>query len=464
MRKLARRLPWILSLACAALALGAAQRKLPKPGWNLFSKDQDVQLGREYAQQVERQMHVVPDHQLTEYVNSVGMRLVKQGGLDDYPYYFKVVQDDSINAFALPGGPMYVHTGLLKAVDNEAQLAGVLSHELSHVVLRHGTHQATRAQALQLGAAILGGAASLRGGLSGQLAQVGIGLAGNSVLLSFSRSMESDADLLGANTMAKAGYNPVELARFFEKLEGQSGTQNSLMARFLSDHPNPGNRVESIESQLPYLPRGPYNATSGDLKGVQRIVAQLPPSAKQGDIRQEQPAAAQTGAAEGQAPASLPAIQVSGRLKQYQGGGLSFSYPEEWQIQQNQDQSLLVTANDGVVGRSVAYGFIMYIVKPAGASVNLRDDTAAYVNGVIEHNPSARVEAQSASLTVGESPALLTRLSSDSPFFGKRETDVVLSVDRGSSMVVFVFVAPTARYKDIEGVFQRVSQSVTFTR
>jgi predicted Zn-dependent protease len=157
---------WVaLLVICALAAFAAAQKKMPKPGWNLFKKQQDIQLGREYAQQVERQMYVVPNKELNDYVTRVGMRLVRQGGLEDYPYYFKVVQDDSINAFALPGGPTYVHTGLLKAAENEAQLAGVLAHELSHVVLRHGTHQASRAVALQAPAMVLGGLVG-RSGLS----------------------------------------------------------------------------------------------------------------------------------------------------------------------------------------------------------------------------------------------------------------------------------------------------------
>ncbi len=266
---------WVaLLVICAMAALAAAQKKMPKPGWNLFKKQQDIQLGREYAQQVERQMYVVPNKELNDYVTRVGMRLVRQGGLEDYPYYFKVVQDDSINAFALPGGPTYVHTGLLKAAENEAQLAGVLAHELSHVVLRHGTHQASRAVALQAPAMVLGGLVG-RTGLSALLAQLGIGLGANSILIGFSRSMESEADLLGAYTMAKAGYNPLELARFFEKLEAERGNPNWLVSRFLSDHPSPGNRIQALEEQLPYMPRGPYNAEEGDLAHIRQVVAQL---------------------------------------------------------------------------------------------------------------------------------------------------------------------------------------------
>lgn len=453
-----------LLVLCAVLALAASQRKLPKPGWNLFSKQQDVELGREYAQQVEKRLTVVQDKELTDYVNRLGMRLVRQGQLDDYPYYFKVVQEDSINAFALPGGPMYIHTGLIKAVENEAQLAGVLSHELSHVVLRHGTHQATKSQFLQLGAILVSGAAGRGGGLTGVLAQLGIGLGANSYLLSFSRSMEGEADLLGAYTMAKAGYNPIELARFFEKLEAQGGNQNSLVARFLSDHPSPGNRIQGIEDQLPYMPRGPYDAQAGDLKRAQQIVAELAPVKKPdpkggtGQPSPQPPATATTAAVQ------MPRIELSGRLKTYEGGEFSFAYPEEWEISNGTDQSLIVSDRLGKLGEAVGYGIMVYVVPAQTGHVQLRNDTAAYLKGLTEASPNVKTELEPSDLTVGGAPALLTRLSSDSPYQEQRETDVVLTIDRGANMLVFIFVSPSAQFQALEQSFKKVSQSMRFSK
>jgi predicted Zn-dependent protease len=448
-----------LLLACAMLVLAASQKKLPRPGWNLFSKQQDVELGREYAQQVERQMYVVPDKDLTDYVNRVGMRLVRQGQLDDYPYYFKVVQEDSINAFALPGGPMYVHTGLLKAVENEAQLAGVLAHELSHVVLRHGTHQATKAQFVQLGALLVTGAASRGGGLTGALAQLGIGLGANSYLLSFSRGMESEADLLGAYTMARAGYNPIELARFFEKLESQGGSQNSLVARFLSDHPSPGNRIQAIEDQLPYMPRGPYDAQAGNLQQAQALVAKLAPLKKSGGSKT---APVQSAPAQ-QSTAPMPQIKVSGRYQKYQSGELSFSFPEEWALSDGGSGSLTITDANGRVGDAVGYGILVNRVAAANGKIQLARDTAEYLRGLTSSNSDVRTEAEPTELTVGGSPAMMARLSSKSPYRDQRETDVVITIDRGSQMVVIVFVAPTAQFQTLEPSFKKVSQSLRFS-
>jgi Zn-dependent protease with chaperone function len=456
-----------LLVVCAVLAPAASQKKLPKPGWNLFSKQQDIELGREYAQEVEKRMTVVTNKELTEYVTRVGMRLVRQGQLDDYPYYFKVVQDDSINAFALPGGPMYIHTGLIAAVENEAQLAGVLAHELSHVVLRHGTRQATKAEFVTLGALLATGAVSRGGSLTAILAQLGVGLGAGSYMLSFSRGMEGEADLLGAYTMAKAGYNPIELARFFEKLEAQGGNQNSLVARFLSDHPNPGNRIQAIEDQLPYMPRGPYDAQAGDLKQAQLAVAQLAPLKKRGATadqggpaqsspRQPAPAAS--------APVQMPGIQVSGRLKSYEGGEFSFSYPEEWEVSDGIGQSLSVSDRLGRVGEAVGYGIMVYIVPAQNGRVQLPKDTASYLKGLAGSSPNVKTEAEPTDLTVGGAPALLTRLSSDSPYQEQRETDVVLTIDRGANLLVFIFVAPSAQYQSLEQSFKKVSQSVRFSR
>src|SRR3989442_10142349 len=227
----------LVGAACAARQPGSAL----KPGFNLFSKEQDVQLGREASQQVLQQYEVVQNPFLENYLRTVGQRLAatpqaRDGG---FPFTFTLLNDASINAFALPGGPMFVFTGLLNAVDNEAQLAGVMAHEMSHVILRHGTNQASKANLLQIPAVLAGAALGRGGSMMGQLAQLGIGLGFNSVLLKFSRTDESQADAMGAHIAAEAGYNPLEIARFFEKLEASAGSRGP---EFLSDHPNPGNR------------------------------------------------------------------------------------------------------------------------------------------------------------------------------------------------------------------------------
>jgi predicted Zn-dependent protease len=270
----------VVTAAAVSLPLWAELKKL-KPGFNLFSKEQDVQLGKESAAQIEQKMHVVKNKDLDNYVNRIGKNLTAQPEADaqSFPYSFKVVYEKSINAFALPGGPAFVHTGLITAADNEGQLAGVLAHEISHVALRHGTNQASKANMMQL-PALLGGSLVGSGSMLGQLAQLGIGLGSNSVLLKFSRNAERDADLLGARMMAGAGYNPIEMARFFEKLEAEGGSRSGI-EQFLSDHPNPGNRVKAVENEIQYLPKKTYQGDGGQLPRMKQIIAKLaPPAAK----------------------------------------------------------------------------------------------------------------------------------------------------------------------------------------
>jgi len=246
-----------------------------KPGWNLFSTDQDAQLGKEMAGKVEQQYEVVTDPEVQEYIDRIGKALVTQPQAGKFPYTFKVVKDPSINAFALPGGPTFINTGLIKAADSEAQLVGVMAHEISHCALRHGTNQASKANLLQLPAALAGAVAG--GSMMGQLAQAGIGLGLNSVVLKFSRSAESEADLNGAQMMASAGYNPIEMARFFEKLQAQGGDRG---LQFFSDHPNPGNRMKAIEDQLKEMPQKSYTANTRQFRWVQDKVNALPPPKK----------------------------------------------------------------------------------------------------------------------------------------------------------------------------------------
>ncbi len=260
----------VVLFAMSALAQGPTQIK---PGFNLFSKQQDIQLGQETAAQVRKQMTVIKSPTLTAYVNAVGKRLMasREATASGFPFTFEVVADPSINAFALPGGPMFINTGLLRAVDNEAQLAAVMGHEMSHVILRHGTNQASKADLIEL-PAMLAGQIAGSGGMMGQLAQLGIGLGANSVLLRFSRTAESQADIMGSHLMAEAGYDPIQMAEFFDKLNANGG---SSALQFLSDHPNPGNRAKAIEQEAARLPEQTYGYQTGQFQQMKKVVATI---------------------------------------------------------------------------------------------------------------------------------------------------------------------------------------------
>jgi predicted Zn-dependent protease len=264
-------------LLLAAPALPAADRKELKPGFNIFTLDQDIQMGRQSAAEVRKTQVVVDNDELTGYLTRIAARLGKSTRAGNFPFQFAVLNDKSINAFALPGGPIFVHTGLLAAIENESQLAGVLAHEMSHVALRHGTHEATKAVLVEAPAALLGATIGDDSTIA-KLAQEGIALGAQSVLLKYSRDAEREADLNGTRMMNDTGYNPIQMARFFEKLQAQGAGGDGLLANWLSDHPPPGNRVQAVQDEIRYLPRVSYRESEpGTVGRMKSVVAKLPP-------------------------------------------------------------------------------------------------------------------------------------------------------------------------------------------
>ena len=240
--------------ASLTISVSAAAQTRIDPDPNRFSPAQDVQLGRRAAAELRSELPIVRDRRTENYVARIGERLVAAvpGRLQQplFRYTFQVVDRREINAFALPGGPIYVNRGMLDAASNEGEVAGVIAHELSHVVLRHATAQATKGQKFQLGALagqILG---SVVGGRTGsaiaQGSQIGIG----TYFLKYSREYEREADLLGAQIMARAGYDPRDMATMFQTIDRRSGNGGP---EWLSDHPSPANRYEAINREAALL-------------------------------------------------------------------------------------------------------------------------------------------------------------------------------------------------------------------
>jgi beta-barrel assembly-enhancing protease len=444
----------VLAVFAFAAQPGLAQLHQFRPGFNLFSRDQDIQLGKEAAGEIEKQLEVIDNPELNAYLSSIGSKLAAQPQADKYPYTFKVVNDKSINAFALPGGPAFVHTGLIAAVDNEAQLAGVLAHEITHVALRHGTNQATRANLIQL-PAVLASKAAGTGSMLGKLSQLGIGLGANSVLLSFSRTAETQADLVGAQIAAQAGYNPVEMARFFQKLEAEGGSRGP---QFLSDHPNPGNRMKAIEDEVRYMPQRTYTGDTGQLSRMKAIVAKLPPPAK------KTPAPSPTSAS-----LSIPDSRPSRRMQQYQGKELSLSYPDNWKIFAGQDPSgVTIAANSGVQqsqnGVSVGYGTMLAYYRPKDAKASLWQATDEFVSQLRSADPRMRAGREMPRETrVGGKSAIVTTLLSDSIFQGQTEVDLLVTVAHPNGILYLVFVAPESEGQYANGVFDQMTQSLRFS-
>jgi Zn-dependent protease with chaperone function len=432
---------------------GWATHKELKPGMNLFSKDQDVQLGREAAAQVEQQMPVIHDGQVQNYVERIGKKLAASPLADKYPYTFKVVNEKSINAFALPGGPTYVHTGLIAAAENEAQLAGVMAHEIAHVALRHGTNQASKANLLQLPAmiagSILGGGGG--GGMLGQLAQLGIGLGFNSVLLKYSRDAERQADLLGTQLMAQAGYNPMEMARFFEKLAAQGGRGGPT---FLSSHPDPGDRMKLVQEEVQTLPQRNYTlGNTADLKQIQSRLGSLPAPSVNTQSR--------ASTAGGGDP------RPSGKYREFRNRAFSIAHPDNWEVFGDQEgvavtiaprAGLVQDANGSV---AVGYGVMLSYANSRYDDNNLARDTNDLIASMRQSNPAMQASGRQQRTRVGGSNGLVTTLVNQSPL-GGREIDMLVTVQRPEGLFYMVFIAPENEYSKIQGVFEHMLRSVRF--
>jgi len=264
--------------------LAWATRTQLKPGWNMFSAQQDVEVGQQTSLDAQRQLPMLNNSRADNYLNNLGRNLAAHAPGEKYPYQFKVVNDRSINAFALPGGPVYINRGVIEAADNEAQLAGVIAHEISHVALRHGTNQASKAYVAQVPLAILGGVLGSNS-TGAMLAQIGAGFATNSLLLKYSRTAETQADTMGTQILYDSGYDERAMAQFFEKIMAQD--KGGQPVQFFSNHPNPDNRIERVNQEITNLgglPSG-FKTDSREFQDIKRYVLSLAGPPAQGSTQ-----------------------------------------------------------------------------------------------------------------------------------------------------------------------------------
>src|SRR5262245_55584243 len=284
MRRVHHRLAGFLLAGMAAagpLAIAApaqTRTQQPEPGFNLFTVQQDIELGRQSAIEAEKQLRLLGDRSTDTYLNRIVTRLAAGAPGARYPYHIKAVNASEINAFSLPGGPMYVNRGLLESARNEAELAGVLAHEMAHVAMRHGTHQASKAYLTQAGLGILGGLLGRSNAASVLNTIGGVGL--NALFLKFSRDDEYEADQVGVQIMANAGYDPRAMADFFALMRAEQGRDPSKLEQFFSDHPSPANREERIR-ELAAQTRGGSSQVVGGFASVKSHLASLSTASSQ---------------------------------------------------------------------------------------------------------------------------------------------------------------------------------------
>jgi hypothetical protein len=430
----------LLGTACAARQPGDPIR----PGFSFYTKEQEIEIGRQVEAEVLKQVEVVPDRELQTYISTLGSRLAAQPEAGDYPYKFTLINDPSINAFALPGGPIFMNSGLIAQADNESQVAGVLAHETSHVALRHAVNQASRANLIQLPAA-LAAAVIGQGSTVAQLGQLGLGLGVSTLMLRYSRDAESEADALGARLMAQAGYNPIEMATFFEKLERDGGPR---APQFLSSHPNPGNRRAAVMAEVQGMPPRQYTAETSRFSQVRSQVAQLP------EPRRTIQAAA--------ASSAQPDAGPSGRFRQLSSTGFTLAYPDNWEAFADRNavavvpQGGLVRHRDGSI--HIGYGAVASYYVPE-SRVDLRRATGEIIRDLQTANPSMRVSRSSRAVRVNGQRGLTTTLTGRSPYGGP-ETNVLLTLPTQEGVFYMVFIAPEGRFRQFENVFDQMVRSI----
>lgn len=282
-RRKPRRTAPLAFAAIAALALAPAlfaARTQLKPAFNVFSPQQDVQIGQKLAAQVPKEVLLLNDKRVDDYLNRLGHELAAYATGYKYPYEYHAVNSNAINAFALPGGNIYINRGAIEAADTESELAGVMAHETSHVALRHGTSQASKAYLAEVPAALLGSWLGNSPSIGSQIAQLSTGVAMNGMFLKYSRVDETQADVLGTQILYDAGYDPRAIARFFEKIETENKTNP---VEFFSDHPNPEHRIERVAEEvqkLGGLPQG-YQEDSAEFHKIKQYLRTLPPPPRQ---------------------------------------------------------------------------------------------------------------------------------------------------------------------------------------
>jgi len=456
-----------------ALSSGCASRHIVEaptgrfqiqPGaFNQYSPEQDVEIGKQAQKEVRRQMPVLPDSSpVTKYVQRLGQQLTARSpGPNQWPFSFHVVNIKEINAFALPGGPVYVNVGTIRAADDEAQLAGVMAHEISHIVLRHSTEQASKAALAQFPLAVLG--AAIGQSTTGQLAQLGASIGAQSLFLKYSRDAEREADLLGSQIMYDAGYNPYEMAEFFAKLEKEGGSGGP---QFMSDHPNPGNRVESVSRAISKYPKKNYRKDSPEFEQIRSEVAKMKPLTSQQVAQQQKQEPEPRPQQQTQiGNINLQNVMPSGRFRVFDHNAYQISYPDNWQVFGDANSAATIAPPAGVAENAIAYGVIISGVRPESDGESLDRITQDLLGSLRRSNPGLRVSGDAKDIRVNGARGKSVYLVGHSPVQGQngpvQERDWLVTLKRrDNSILHLVFISPDRDFGGMAPAFEQMLRSV----
>jgi Zn-dependent protease with chaperone function len=477
-------LAMMLTLSLVA-GVAEAQTKV-NAGWNLFSPQQDVEIGAQSAQAAEQQLPLVRDSDVQNYVNNIGQKLARNAGGPAFNYQFRVINASDINAFALPGGYIYINRGIIENAKNEGEVAGVVAHEIAHAALRHGTHQASKAYAAQAGLAILGG---VLGGKVGQnTAQIlntvgGVGL--NALFLKFSRDLESQADVRGAQILAASGCSPVDMVNFFHTLES---VDKSRKTSWMSDHPAPPDRIARInkESALLHVSNTPttnvaqLNSIKSELRqsGSAPTMAQIAQGGTTSANNNLPPMTSSTGSGSIQRP---EAPSSSWKTYTASSGAFQVGYPSNWRVYESGSTAVTIAPNGGVgdVGgkTEVVYGIIVNHYAPFGNTgrsylrdgratqqATIQDATNDLLKQIQQGSPHLKVVRNSAQqVRLDGKTGLAASLAGRNPNtnLNERVTIVTRQVPDGH-LIYMLFITPEQDAQAYSRVLNTVVSSLRF--
>ncbi len=461
----------VLSISATDLFAQTAV-KLPK---NKYTPQQDVQLGREAAAEVRKQYPIIQDEKIARYLTTLGDRLVAAAPPElkqsVYEYSFTPVNLKEINAFALPGGPTFVHRGMFDAAAAEGEVIGVMAHELSHVLLRHGTANASKSQNpwLQLGqlAGQIGGA--MVGGAAGQYIAQGSEFGLGTLLLRYSRDFEKQADLLGAQIMARAGYDPRALGRMFETIERETRGGGGSGPQWMSSHPNPGNRTVYINQEAEMLTVA-ARADESEFVPVKTTFASLPPAKSMGDLARgnggstgESTATAAAATAVGTPGQPVP--RPSGQYRSISGGKVfQADVPTDWTAIPSKSSIKVVPQNGyGQMNGQTVFSHGVEFGVLRASSRDLREATNAWLQAVAQNNPELKLAGSQQDIRISQRSGLATPLVNPSPLGGHERVGVYTTFLADGSLFYYLTIVPENDAASYQDVFQRVGQSIRLT-
>jgi Zn-dependent protease with chaperone function len=452
---------WLAILLAGIMAVGTVSppeleaRYKPSSGMDFFSQQQEIQAGQQAAADVNHKMPVLPDSDpISRYVQRLGGDLAAHAPGPRWPYSFHVVNVKEINAFALPGGPIYVNMGTIRAADNEAQLAGVMAHEISHVVERHATRAASKQLMAQAPLSIVGG--MLGGSAGAQLARLGISFGVGSYFLRNSRKAESEADLVGTDIMYDTGYDPRQMAVFFEKLQAQGG---SRAPQFLSDHPNPGNRAVAVMDEVSTLPRkSSYRQDSAEFRQIKQMVMGRSPSSSR-ESRQRLQSSGGSGSEQSAISPNANDLEPSESFRTFQHRAFRIRYPENWLVNGDNQSAVTIAPRSGISGDAVAYGVIISGFQPESTR-SLDRATHELLASIKQGNPDLRQIGNDEDIRVNGVPGKSVDLLNNSPIRGQRERDWLVAVpQRSGDLIYLMFIAPETDFDQLRPTFENMLRS-----